>query len=348
LSIICVFISLRLLRSLRGISFPELSENLIYPVENNNNRTSTTRHVLFGLSGNHTGFLAEFEVALKSVLLNGPRDSMDIHIMADEDAFEALYFILHTKANLVNWVKIPWPIHIKVYNIQNLEEGWKHIIESRFAVATNFTSFSLYRHTIGAYYRIFANEVLPPYVDNVLYIDTDVVILGSLEDIWQQQAATDEDILFSWGARMCSGFMILRPKHETELWELYSQAPEPLLKKIIRGRPVVDDQFLLTVVQKEFPQRVGIISPEWDISAADGSWKRDGGKQMQAGMLHFNGGGESKVAYFEEHTFLKDPIWGLVKYYVNMPWSWANFLLTSKLKSGEQSYSVQVSFETRT
>ena len=54
-------------------------------------------HVTFGLSGNHSGFLAEFEVALKSVLLNAPLElSLHIHILADEDAFASLKEIFIT------------------------------------------------------------------------------------------------------------------------------------------------------------------------------------------------------------------------------------------------------------
>ena len=41
-------------------------------------------HVAFGLSGNHPGFLAEFQVALKSVLLNSPLErDLFVHILAD-------------------------------------------------------------------------------------------------------------------------------------------------------------------------------------------------------------------------------------------------------------------------
>ncbi len=54
----------------------------------------TTVNVVFGLSGNDSGFLAEFEVALKSKLLNAPLQSkLAIHIMADSSAYVALGLI---------------------------------------------------------------------------------------------------------------------------------------------------------------------------------------------------------------------------------------------------------------
>ena len=40
--------------------------------------------VVVGLSGNHTGFFEEFEIVLKSILLNGPMDNpFDIHLICD-------------------------------------------------------------------------------------------------------------------------------------------------------------------------------------------------------------------------------------------------------------------------
>lgn len=45
----------------------------------------------FGLSSNNPGFLFEFEVALKSVLLNAPlKRDLFVHILADQDSFQAL------------------------------------------------------------------------------------------------------------------------------------------------------------------------------------------------------------------------------------------------------------------
>ena len=50
--------------------------------------TQEPLHILFGLSGNHPGFFAEVEVALKAVLLHAPLDrNMTIHVMADDLAF---------------------------------------------------------------------------------------------------------------------------------------------------------------------------------------------------------------------------------------------------------------------
>jgi hypothetical protein len=313
--------------------------------------TRTTRHVLLALSGNHSGFLNEFEVTLKSILLHSPSDPLTIHIMADGPAYDALDDILYAKANLTNW-KTRRPLKIATYNLQSRQEEWLRRIESRTAVAAKLSKFSLFRHTIGAYYRLFAGDVLPPDVDTVVYIDTDTVILASLDDIWQRQLVNETNItkkLYYWGEQRCSAFMILRPHEMERVWDLYSQVPVETLQQVLSPRPVVDDQFLLQVVHRTFPEVVGKLSPEWDISAQDGPWKY--GKphlllphRPKAGMLHFNGGGESKDAYFKTNKYYsKDRLWGLAKYYVELPWTWAQFVVESQVKEG-QGYPVVVDY----
>lgn len=320
----------------------------------------TVRHILFGLSGNHTGFLAEFEVALKSVILNGPNDPMAVHIMADNDAYEGLKEMFQDRVNLTNSNCLRWPIQIQVYNVEPFKETWVDFIEHRLSVAANMTTDSLYRHTIGSYFRLFAGHILPDDVDNLLYLDSDAVILANLEDIWQRQLRnigsnqrasniTDDGILFYWGTSQCAGFIVLRPKQHKRLWELYSAVPPSVLREILVSRPVVGDQFVLRSIQRQFPENVGLLGPEWDIHAADGPWKSQRSVLLhhrpQAGMLHFNGGGTSKDAYFQKHRFYKnDPIWGLARYYVDMPWGWVRFLLASRLKRGEKGHPLRIQY----
>ena len=67
-------------------------------------RLLSTMHVGFGLSGNGTGFLSEFEVALKSVLLHAPLErDMHVHIIADQDAYQSLGEIFN-RNGLSTWV----------------------------------------------------------------------------------------------------------------------------------------------------------------------------------------------------------------------------------------------------
>ena len=60
-------------------------EDASYAKTNHQHCRLSTIHLAFGLSGNHPGFLSEFEVALKSVLLHAPLDrNMHVHIVAIE------------------------------------------------------------------------------------------------------------------------------------------------------------------------------------------------------------------------------------------------------------------------
>jgi hypothetical protein len=321
--------------------------------------TWTTRNVLIAMSGNEAGFMSEFEIVLKSILLHSPSDDpLTIHIMADGPAYDALHGILHAKANLTNW-KTRRPLKIATYNVQSRQEEWMRVVESRLAFAANFTERSIFRHTIGTYYRLFAGEVLPPDVDTVVYIDTDAVILASLDDIWQRQLVNETNTstkkLYYWGEERCAGFMILMPQTLDQVWDLYSQVPVKTLKKWLAIRGSVDDQFLLNVVERTFPEVVGRLSPEWDISAADGPWNENGKKGKKpylllpnrpiAGMLHFNGAySKLPLPYFKAHKYyLKDPLWGLAKYYVDLPWTWAQFVVESQVKG--QGYPVVVDYK---
>jgi hypothetical protein len=146
--------------------------------------------------------------------------------------------------------------------------------------------------------------------------------------------------------------MILRPHQLERVWELFGRVPVETLRKLLAHRRVADDQLVLQAVQTEFPEVVGALREEWDISASDGPWLFNLTTLLQhrpqAGMLHFNGGGESKKAYFESHKFFLNRdsknLWGLAKYYVDLPWSWAQFVVESQAIKGH-GYAVEVTFK---
>ena len=65
------------------------------------NHNEADVHILYCLSGNASGFLSEFSVSLKSVLLNAPLDSnMTVHIISDRDAHEGIGPILFNATKL--------------------------------------------------------------------------------------------------------------------------------------------------------------------------------------------------------------------------------------------------------
>lgn len=70
-------------------------------IDNNHNNNHV--HVLYGLSGNEPGVLHEFEVSLKSVLLNAPIHSdLTIHIMADYDSYNNIHLVFQNAFYFTN------------------------------------------------------------------------------------------------------------------------------------------------------------------------------------------------------------------------------------------------------
>ena len=303
------------------------------------------RHVMFALSGNETGFIAEFEVSLKSVLLNGPlEDPLTIHILADADACKAIGPIFE-KANFKQW-KSRDPVTIRTYNVQAHEASWLAKIHSRMARAENFTD-TLFRHTVGAYYRLFCAHVLPKSVDTVLYLDTDAIVLSSLDDIWNHYL--NDTKMFQWGgASRCSGFMVLRPQDMETVWKIWSDVPTEMLHKMLKRRPVADDQLVLRAVAQLFPDHVGHLPAHWDVSASDGPW-RDKPNQLikyrpAVSMMHYNGGGTNNEAFWKVHPFYASEHWALTRYYVDMPWSWAQQQLKGRIRRDHAGYELALEY----
>jgi hypothetical protein len=95
---------------------------------------------------------------------------------------------------------------------------------------------------------------------------------------------------------------------------------------------------------------VGGLSKEWDVSAMNGPWwnhpsllvkERSNG----VGFLHFNGGGSSSEAFFDgkkPRHYKNDKHWNLAKYYVDLPWEWAYFQLSSRVQRNGPSFQLQV------
>ena len=142
-----------------------------------------TVHVLYGLSGNATGFFQEFQVSLKSVLLNCPhKANMEIHIMADERAYNMLY---DTTFNETGIDDIPWYRNITIipHNVQPFLRQWKKDIRQNTGQARVADAV----HTIGTFFRLFAHEILKDFPDNnfIFYLDTDVTIMANLNEIFE-------------------------------------------------------------------------------------------------------------------------------------------------------------------
>jgi hypothetical protein len=148
--------------------------------------TAPRMHVLMGLSGSKAGFFSEIEVALKSVILNAPLDrDLQVHFMADRAACESVLRLLR-RIEVQTWTTRN-EISFVVYNVESHIEDWADKMNGVFEKEKN--QKNIFRHTIGAYFRLFANEILGTDVENVLYMDSDAVIMANLEELWRVRDA---------------------------------------------------------------------------------------------------------------------------------------------------------------
>lgn len=216
-------------------------------------------NVLYGLSGSGRDFMAEFEISLKSVLLNAPLNmDLNVHVLADSKAYSSVGKILQSaKLKGSSW---PTQITIHVYNVSPYVNKWSNVVSKLYQKKIGRVT----RHTIGAYFRLFSNEVLPQSVEHVVYMDTDVVVMANLGDLWRR---IDRNATYTWGKDHCSGFVVFNVKKIPTIWKMAKEYP---FKKYASG-----DQFILKQVGKLHPEVVKYLPSEWAISVANGGlWRR--------------------------------------------------------------------------
>ena len=290
------------------------------------NYTNLPVNILFALVGDHPGFIAEFEVALKSILLNFPLHSpnLDVHILLDNAAHQAVLPLLsnnHTQLNQSSW---PLPISIHLYPVQSYHQQWTKRIRQTVGRINTQT------HTIGTYYRLFAHEILSPDVGPVLYLDTDVLILASLDALWQHVNISQ---MYQWAGKQgrIAGFMILNLDlfRRWDFWKMVSDMNQNFTK-------LNADQGILRAVQDFNPNCCGWIPDDawglhkefiWRHLKRRATFDYFVSQVPRAGMLHINGGGESKESYFKD---LPKEHFGIVQYYVDLRWPWVRYFGESR------------------
>lgn len=305
--------------------------------------------VAFGLSGNHPGFLAEFEVALKSVLINAPLErKMSIHILADKEAFVSLNEIFN-RTELPTW-RTRNPIEIHAYNVSSDQPQMEREIIDVHNPA--FPSYSIdLKHTIGAFYRLFVDRYVSTRGKYILYMDTDVVIMSNLEALWRLVERQQMNVLFHWGKTMCSGFVVMNLPRVKEILALAKRSK--FMKNETDGSKLDlnSDQTIYQAVNISYPNEVNVLPPGWDMTVTE-IWQSNNHpydkKFPNVGMLHFNGGGSTKYAYFDgengtEHNFIttfKDT-WGNGKFYATLPWEWARYQAKSLILSNSIGHPIE-------
>lgn len=294
-----------------------------------------TVHVLYALSGNHSGFLSEFTTSLKSLLMNAPLDNnMTVHILSDNRAHEAIGPILFKKINLDTFL-LRNQVSIKTYNVEHHIDEWRQILVNSTGMRVSS------RHTIGTFFRLFSPQVLPKDIRHIIYMDPDALILSNVQELWSLR---DDSAMWQWGENRCAGFILINVDYMgKEFWKRIRQidAHSPFVNATNQS---LDDQFLLRKLGEHYPNSVSLLPEAWDNSWANGLWrfptdKRVMQKRPEVGMLHLNGGGPSKQSAFKSHIILGNSdlkkTWQVpVIYYENFAWSWTKYFLGAQTRNG--------------
>eukprot|EP00529_Nitzschia_sp_RCC80_P029050 CAMPEP_0113468522 /NCGR_PEP_ID=MMETSP0014_2-20120614/15401_1 /TAXON_ID=2857 /ORGANISM="Nitzschia sp." /LENGTH=326 /DNA_ID=CAMNT_0000360919 /DNA_START=348 /DNA_END=1328 /DNA_ORIENTATION=- /assembly_acc=CAM_ASM_000159 len=318
---------------------------------------------MYSLKGNKTAFFDGFEISLKSVLMNSPTDfPMEIHFMVDPDASHMLTEKLYNATKLLrsqSSASSKWrnPITLHTHLVSEaMEDQWRSDIQD----ILNMTSMNE-RCGMGSMYRLFAYEVLPINTGPVVYMDTDVVVLADLQELWQNgvvPAARDNNYLFQIGKRdRSAGFLVINVDHMKEFWDILRTAKSTGIYRAQR----MDDQAMLHAVLKTTPQQVGDIPSQWTTHMSPNNRKTYTTltDRKYSSTLHFSGlyagnffSLDSGVIKHCRGECQKDPekvlafksTWGLAEYYVYLPWEWALEFGASKIRPGEEGYAMQLEY----
>jgi hypothetical protein len=264
-----------------------------------------TVNIMYGLSGNAQGFLQEFSVSLKSVLLNAPlSDNLMIHILADKPAYNSLGKLFN-KTGIATW-QTRHAITIQTYNIQPNIQPWLQTIQKRMNLSREDATKG---HTVGTWFRLFAHEIiaLPSNNTSVLYIDSDAVVMANMDSLFAQYQELQHEVSFQWGATKCAGFIFLNLAKLNRVWDLVSHTNWTQASEAGENR--INDQLIFVEINRTHPEEVALLPLEWDVHYSNGElWKTSllHARPNGVGMLHLNGGGNSQKNAFTTHFEIFD------------------------------------------
>lgn len=298
---------------------------------------------------NKTGIIDEWEVNFKSVLSNAPLDNdLHIHVIANGDGSQMIKErIIATK--LINESKWRNRISLTLYNAESKIKGWSEILKEKLRGHGTDK-----RVSIGGYFRLFAHTILEERgIDEVVYMDTDVVIIANLNDLVRSMNTTHEEnesIMWQYAKSVAnSGFMVLNMKKFHHFWDLISKLPQ-----INSG----GDQALLAQVVEQWPSIYnGVIPDQWNVHLGHG-YRRSPHELLynreHVGMLHFTGaygdtyfeesidklcGGKYHGARCKGHLEEYHSSWGLAEMYIRLPWKFLIFFAATKIPHGNDGFS---------
>ena len=128
-------------------------------------------HVCFGLY-DKTGCYSKFTgTAMLSIFENTSAD-VTVHILHDDTL---------TQDNRDKFIYLAGRYNqlVKFYNVEELcPDKISEIVESAPGVKNSFVS-------LGTFYRLMVPAVIPPAIDKIIYLDSDIVVNLDIKELWQ-------------------------------------------------------------------------------------------------------------------------------------------------------------------
>jgi len=341
-----------------------------------------TLHVVQCLSGDATGFIDEWEVNLKSILMNAPSDAhLHIHIIADEKAVAAT----RKRLEVAHLKSTKWrnKLSLTITNVESQQKTWltflESILKSAFRPENERTWFDA-RIGIGGYFRLLAHTIILNYTTPLddddlrmaVYMDTDVVVMSGLNDFISAidkvvaERGLDENgnenyPLWTWQEN--SGFMAMDLVNFERFWTLAKSLKQEIQE---HKQPIKSDQFIMKTIQQHYTDEVGLMPGHWSVNIGHGYRANPAllfeEKKVDAGILHFTGRFDS---YFSGEGILKycrrgrdchaddlspggdadkmDRTWGRADHYVKLPWDWVKYQGgLSKVRLGDDGHAISI------
>ena len=342
-------------RSVVLLNSTDLSYEEQIPVKNN-----ACLHILHGIyvkDSESASIIDEWEVNLKSILSNAPiENDLHIHVLTNNYATKAIEEKIK-ETNLIEGSRWRNRVSLTLHNVESKLEDWRNILNEKLR-----GSEIDQRVSIGGYFRLFAHTVLKERgIDEVVYMDTDVVVLANLNDLVRSMNTThpdNESIIWQYAKESSnSGFMVLNMQKFHIFWDLLSKLPAI-------DKRSTNDQALLALVAEKWPFVYnGVIPDQWNVHLGHG-W-RNAPHQMlgldRVAMVHFTGGfGDSYFSEpgLEKYCGGKDPngfvrgkhckdkyldefhaSWGLADYYIRISWKFLIYFASTKISHDADGFA---------
>jgi hypothetical protein len=111
-----------------------------------------------------------------------------------------------------------------------------------------------------------------------------------------------------------------------------------------------NDQLIFMAFNRTLPEEVVLLPDEWNVEMTS-LWRANDildQRRNGVGMFHFNGGGASKVSYFQHEQRIIKPkypgTWDMVEYYIKLPWPWAKYMVECMIdeEGGDEGYALTI------